>query len=158
MVRRPGIEPGPPAWKAGILTTELTTLLHVDLIKIVTGVGFEPTPPKRLVPKTSALDHSATQPQHWGKVHASAWDRTRDLSVNSRALYQLSHGGNFTCEVTPWRNGSALDSKSKGWGFESLWGHLLHREKWCTGQDSNLRPHSRLRPERSALDRSATSA
>ena len=24
---------------------------------------------------------------------ASAWDRTRDLSVNSRALYQLSHGG-----------------------------------------------------------------
>ena len=88
--------------------------------------------------------------------NASAWDRTRDLSVNSRALYQLSHGGNFTCEVTPWRNGSALDSKSKGWGFESLWGHLL--QKWCTGQDSNLRPHSRLRPERSALDRSATSA
>ena len=31
-------------------------------------------------------------------------------------------------------------------------------QKWCTGQDSNLRPHSRLRPERSALDRSATSA
>ena len=26
------------------------------------GVGFEPTPPKRLVPKTSALDRSATQP------------------------------------------------------------------------------------------------
>ena len=28
----------------------------------MTGVGFEPTPPKRLVPKTSALDHSATLP------------------------------------------------------------------------------------------------
>ena len=27
---------------------------------MVTGVGFEPTPPERLVPKTSALDHSAT--------------------------------------------------------------------------------------------------
>ena len=26
------------------------------------GVGFEPTPPKRLVPKTSALDRSAIQP------------------------------------------------------------------------------------------------
>ena len=26
---------------------------------------------------------------------ASAWDRTRDLSVNSRALYQLSHGGSL---------------------------------------------------------------
>ena len=62
MVRRPGIEPGPPAWKAGILTTELTTLLVNNWIKMVTGVGFEPTPPKRLVPKTSALDHSATQP------------------------------------------------------------------------------------------------
>ena len=95
MVRRPGIEPGPPAWKAGILTTELTTLLPVELHKIVTGVGFEPTPPKRLVPKTSALDHSATQPYHWEKETASAWDRTRDLSVNSRALYQLSHGGSF---------------------------------------------------------------
>ena len=30
--------------------------------KSLTGVGFEPTPPKRLVPKTSALDHSAIQP------------------------------------------------------------------------------------------------
>jgi hypothetical protein len=30
----------------------------------VTGVGFEPTPPKRLVPKTSALDHSAIQPSY----------------------------------------------------------------------------------------------
>ena len=28
----------------------------------MTGVGFEPTPPERLVPKTSALDHSATLP------------------------------------------------------------------------------------------------
>ena len=26
------------------------------------AVGFEPTPPKRLMPKTSALDHSATLP------------------------------------------------------------------------------------------------
>lgn len=26
-------------------------------------VGFEPTPPERLEPKSSALDHSATLPQ-----------------------------------------------------------------------------------------------
>ena len=26
------------------------------------ALGFEPTPPKRLVPKTSALEHSATLP------------------------------------------------------------------------------------------------
>ena len=29
---------------------------------MVAAVGFEPTPPKRLVPKTSALDRSATLP------------------------------------------------------------------------------------------------
>ena len=29
-VRRPGIEPGPPAWKAGILATELSTLSDVS--------------------------------------------------------------------------------------------------------------------------------
>ena len=34
------------------------------------AVGFEPTPPRRLVPKTRALDHSATLPdalelKHW---------------------------------------------------------------------------------------------
>ena len=28
----------------------------------MTEVGFEPTPPKRLVPETSALDRSAIQP------------------------------------------------------------------------------------------------
>lgn len=32
------------------------------LQKLLAAVGFEPTPPKRLVPKTSALDHSATLP------------------------------------------------------------------------------------------------
>ena len=29
----------------------------------MTEAGFEPAPPKRLVPKTSALDHSAIQPK-----------------------------------------------------------------------------------------------
>ena len=35
------------------------------------AVGFEPTPPKRLVPKTSALDHSATLPDvlNFGPKH-----------------------------------------------------------------------------------------
>ena len=33
----------------------------------MTGVGFEPTPPKRLVPKTSALDHSANQSLVFGR-------------------------------------------------------------------------------------------
>ena len=36
--------------------------IHGRRNKTLAAVGFEPTPPKRLVPKTSALDHSATLP------------------------------------------------------------------------------------------------
>ena len=32
--------------------------------KLLAAVGFEPTPPERLVPKTSALDRSATLPSY----------------------------------------------------------------------------------------------
>ena len=39
------------------------------------GVGFEPTPPKRLVPKTSALDRSAIQPQ--GQVCAAGSEKKK---------------------------------------------------------------------------------
>ena len=35
----------------------------------VTGAGFEPAHPKILVPKTSALDHSAIQPHRWAKCN-----------------------------------------------------------------------------------------
>ena len=41
-----------------ILNVLITTFKNT----ILAAVGFEPTPPKRLVPKTSALDHSATLP------------------------------------------------------------------------------------------------
>ena len=98
MVRRPGIEPGPPAWKAGILTTELTTLTHVGLAKMVTGVGFEPTPPKRLVPKTSALDHSANQSTRCYRVYVF-----QHMSCVQGGLAQL-----VECDV---RNVEAAGSK-----------------------------------------------
>ena len=42
MVRRPGIEPGPPAWKAGILTTELTTRIILKM----RPPGIEPGSPR----------------------------------------------------------------------------------------------------------------
>ena len=35
---------------------------------ILAAVGFEPTPPKRLVPKTSALDRSATLPITFSQI------------------------------------------------------------------------------------------
>ena len=46
----------------------------------MTGVGFEPTPPKRLVPKTSALDHSA-------KLPYSAFDKSINIFIPSKYDY-----------------------------------------------------------------------
>ena len=53
--------------------------LPIELIphRSVTGVGFEPTPPKRLVPKTSALDHSAIQPLYSHRTDSN--HRPRDI-------------------------------------------------------------------------------
>lgn len=47
-------------WRQDITHHKLTTLA---------AVGFEPTPPKRLEPKSSALDHSATLPQVYMMVY-----------------------------------------------------------------------------------------
>ena len=43
---------------------EIIEIIKPSMIKNrnLAAVGFEPTPPRRLVPKTSALDHSATLP------------------------------------------------------------------------------------------------
>ena len=62
-MRHPGIEPGAPRWQRGILplnqwrfhmliiATECTPLVgRPPMDKMVFEVGFEPTPPKRLVP------------------------------------------------------------------------------------------------------------
>ena len=44
------------------MTVQIILVIAIlSVVKKMTGVGFEPTPPKRLVPKTSALDHSANQ-------------------------------------------------------------------------------------------------
>ena len=78
-MRRPGIEPGPPAWKAGILTTELRAL---DL-------------------KTEAFDGIRTrdlsltkrvlcQLSYEGKKNGESGFRSRCLVVANDALYRLS--------------------------------------------------------------------
>ena len=63
--------------------------------KIVTEVGFEPTPPKRLVPKTSALDHSAIQPfdmiTKTNKLHPPGIEPGTYCVLGSRHN-QLDHG------------------------------------------------------------------
>ena len=47
--------------------------------KVVTEEGFEPSPPKRLVPETSALDRSAIQPMPLPL--ASHWIRERPHEI-----------------------------------------------------------------------------
>ncbi|RXN28886.1 hypothetical protein ROHU_005266 [Labeo rohita] len=44
---------------------------------MLAAVGFEPTPPKRLEPKSSALDHSATLPCR-GPFSASPHPKDRE--------------------------------------------------------------------------------
>ena len=46
----------------GVLIELYTTKVLMIQKGNLAAVGFEPTPPMRLVPKTSALDHSATLP------------------------------------------------------------------------------------------------
>ena len=59
--------PVPRRCERRTLPIELIPLTSCNA-KSLTGVGFEPTPPKRLVPKTSALDHSAIQPSRTAKT------------------------------------------------------------------------------------------
>ena len=49
------------------------------------GVGFEPTPPKRLVPKTSALDRSAIQPMGAARLASHAErERVREQKIRQK--------------------------------------------------------------------------
>ena len=43
----------------GTHVEEIDGSLMEEAEKKMQGVGFEPTPPKRIVPETTALDHSA---------------------------------------------------------------------------------------------------
>ena len=73
------------------------------------AVGFEPTPPKRLVPKTSALDHSATLPdalslvQRIANLGALIIEWSRNVSFQNSFLGVASIFGergitmSFTC-------------------------------------------------------------
>ena len=49
------------------------TVQDFQFQKSLAVVGFEPTPPRRLVPKTSALDRSATLPDVDGRA-LIAWE------------------------------------------------------------------------------------
>ena len=52
--------------------------LKGEVEKKMQGVGFEPTPPKRIVPETTALDHSAIlasiKMEKWGYKYLKRGD------------------------------------------------------------------------------------
>ena len=69
------------------------------------------------------------------KDHTPGGTRTRNPQIRSLMRYPLRHWGDNVRWSrawgphrpplpTPWRNGSASDSRPEGWGFESLWGHF----------------------------------
>ena len=63
------------------------------------AVGFEPTPPERLVPKTSALDHSATLPL----TPVAAWDCTVTfLFEKIFFLYDDAEVSGFQIQISFW--------------------------------------------------------
>ncbi|GIY12868.1 uncharacterized protein CEXT_329061 [Caerostris extrusa] len=113
------------------------------------AVGFEPTPPQRLVPKTSALDHSATLPATGGiRTHAPQRLVPKTSALDhSATLPTFVHSVGF--EPTPPKRlvpkTSALD-RSATLPATDIW------QRW----DSNPRLSKRLVPKTSALDRSAT--
>ena len=79
-------------------------------------MGFEPTPPKRLVPKTSALDHSANQ----------SVDTTRDLGS---VTYPLCSGGLAQLVECDVRNVEAAGSKPAFSSFVAVLFFVLERKK-----------------------------
>ena len=65
------------------------------------GVGFEPTPPKRPVPETGALDRSAIQPGSHpdnSSVHSAALD-SRFAKKNESYACRGSNSGPPACEA-----------------------------------------------------------
>ena len=76
------------------------------------GVGFEPTPPKRLVPETSALDRSAIQP-------TLCFEFLYSLLVNSTVRVRSGGTQTSTPHMGRWSSGMILASGARGRGFDS---------------------------------------
>ena len=76
--------------------------------KSMIAVGFEPTPPERLEPKSSALDHSATLPwlpgsqQYFLKYWSQEKKSKRERNLLRSGFYQLSRAPRdfFSQEMT----------------------------------------------------------
>ena len=84
--------------------------------------------------RTSLINYAVLMPSLIDKVSANELASLHWAKDFVRELSQLSHsfccatGGREASFVIDnlglWRNGSASDSRSEGWEFESLWPHL----------------------------------
>ncbi len=77
---------------------------------ILAAVGFEPTPPKRLVPKTSALDRSATLPRIHSKGTLTS---PRQAIWHRSSLSQPQDVANSICHCVCAHIWNELDNKYK---------------------------------------------
>ena len=71
------------------------------------AVGFEPTPPKRLVPKTSALDRTATLPLFivtFMKVVKSGKDPMEETYVSHIQIKSWMIRVHVAINLSLWRN------------------------------------------------------
>ncbi len=94
-----------PNHKHVISKQQRSGYILLGVVKIMIEVGFEPTPPKRLVPKTSALDHSAIQPRY--------------TFISIYILYVHAHG------IKSWTKGLELNP----WSFDVYNNVLMHKYK-----------------------------
>ena len=93
-MRHPGIEPGPPRWQRGIITTRLMTHCTGGPHR---GVRFEsprPGPPDRIPP-----DQGSGCPAHAKKRSPVVTAHRTDLPGYGPAVLPLSTAGAFPCSV-----------------------------------------------------------
>ena len=84
---------------------------HSQNKKSLAAAGFEPAPPRRLVPKTSALDHSATLPSD--KLYLIIVNPAFGHSIANNYMVQLSQGYRSETQLTDYHFSSMLCKENK---------------------------------------------
>ena len=81
------------------------------------AVGFEPTPPKRLVPKTSALDRSAIQPvpapAAAGKTGDVFGGQNKKLAPAGNQTRVSSVAGTYIITILPARSAIHTEARTR---------------------------------------------
>ena len=133
VVTRPGIEPGIPPWKGGVLTAWPTgqngsssrtrtydRSVNSRLLYRLSYRGMCMERETRFELATPALARRCSTAELFPHVHgASGQNRTVDTRIFSPLLYQLSYRGTFFCKKK-WRPRSDLNWRSSPWQGDML--------------------------------------